>query len=212
MYSDVRLRPASTLLAVLACVVAMLTSSTGYMNASDWQPSPGYRQMALRVPAEGKAGFTLVSAATTGIIFSNVLPQSVSITNQILLDGSGLAAGDVDGDGWCDLYFCAIDGRNTLYRNLGNWQFQDITDQAGVACAGLRSTGAAFADLDGDGDLDLIVNTAGHGTWVFFNDGHGHFKPASPPLNPNKSGKSLALADVDGDGYLDLYVANYRLS
>jgi hypothetical protein len=168
--------------------------------------------MALPVPAGGKAGFTLVSAATTGIIFSNVLPQSVSITNQILLDGSGLAAGDVDGDGWCDLYFCAIDGRNALYRNLGNWQFQDITDQAGVACAGLRSTGAAFVDLDGDGDLDLIVNTAGHGTWVFFNYGHGHFKPASPTLNPNKSGKSLALADVDGDGYLDLYVANYRLS
>src|SRR5262249_31760709 len=114
-------------------------------------------------------------------------------------------------DGWCDLYLCAIHGRNTLYRNLGNWKFQDITDSAGVACDQQRSTGAALADLDGDGDLDLIVNTAGNGTLIFYNDGHGHFMPASAPLNPHKGGKSMALADIDGDGWLDLYVVNYRL-
>jgi hypothetical protein len=140
------------------------------------------------------------------------LPETISITNQILLDGSGVAAGDIDGDGWCDLYFCAIDGRNTLYRNLGNWKFEDITDQAGVGCEGLRSTGAVFADLDGDGKLDLIVNTAGNGTRVFYNKGQGRFRPAATILNPNRGGKSLALADLDGDGYLDLYVVNYRVS
>jgi hypothetical protein len=163
------------------------------------------------VPSGGAAGFTLLPPSATGITFSNSLPLSISVTNQILLDGSGVAAGDVDGDGWCDLYFCAIDGRNTLYRNLGNWQFQDITEQAGVGCKGLRSTGAAFADLDGDGDLDLIVNTAGNGTLIFYNDGHGHFTPSETVLNPHRGGKSLALADIYGDGYLDLYVVNYRL-
>jgi hypothetical protein len=76
----------------------------------------------------------------------------------------------------------------------------------------LRSTGAVFADLDGDGKLDLIVNTAGNGTRIFFNEGRGRFRPGATILNPNRGGKSLALADVDGDGYLDLYVVNYRRS
>jgi len=178
--------------------------------AAEWHAGLGFRSSQLSVSRSGRAGFELLPSTTTAILFSNTLPESISITNQILLDGSGVAAGDIDGDGWCDLYFCAIDGRNTLYRNLGNWKFEDITDRAGVGCAGLRSTGAAFADLDGDGKLDLIVNTAGNGTRVFFNEGQGRFRPGATILNPNRGGKSLALADVDGDGYLDLYVVNYR--
>ena len=91
-----------------------------------------------------------------------------------------MAAGDVDGDGWVDLYFCGLDGPNKLYRNLGNWQFEDITSLAGVACPDLDATGTALADLDGDGDLDLIVNSIGGGTRVFLNDGKGHFTPSPP--------------------------------
>src|SRR5262249_3213886 len=166
--------------------------------------------MELPVPKNGKPGFTMLTYET-GISFSNPVPEQLTLTNQILLDGSGVAAGDVDGDGWCDLYFCAMDGHNTLYRNLGNWRFEDITERAGVGCTGLRSTGAAFVDLNGDGSLDLIVNTTGNGTRIFFNDGHGHFTPAPAVLNPGKGGKSLALADLTGDGYLDIYVVNYRV-
>lgn len=190
----------------------LLICSPPVLSAAEWQSGPGFRSAELTVPKSGKTGFTLLLPTATGIVFSNTVPESVHLTNQILLNGSGVAAGDVDGDDWCDLYFCAMDGRNRLYRNLGNWRFEDITDQAGVACAGLHSTGAAFADLDGDGDLDLIVNTVGNGTLIFLNDGHGHFTPAPVTLNPGKGGMSLALADVDGDGYLDLYVVNYRTS
>src|SRR5260370_30303102 len=130
----------------------------------------------------------------------------------MLLNGSGVAAGDVDGDGLCDLYFCGLDGPNVLYRNLGNWKFQDVTAAAGLACPDLDATGAVFADIDGDGDLDLIVNSLGGGTHSFINDGQGHFtrQTNTPPLNYGKAGTSLALADIDGDGDLDLYVANYR--
>src|SRR5437899_11467780 len=107
----------SLLLSVLLSVFPML------LWAAEWQTGPGYRSIDLEVAKSGKPGFSLLSAAHTGILFSNTIPESVHLTNQILLDGSGVAAGDVDGDGRCDLYFCAINGRNTLYRNLGNWKF-----------------------------------------------------------------------------------------
>jgi hypothetical protein len=181
-------------------------------NASDWQEVSGGRARSLDVASEGKVGFTLLPPSETGITFSNTLPQSVSITNQILLDGSGVAAGDVDDDGRCDLYFCAIDGSNKLYRNVGGLRFEDITAQAGVDCKGLRSTGAALADLDGDRDLDLVINTAGNGTHLFYNDGQGRFKKWPAVLNPKRGGKTIAVADVDGDGWLDLYLVNYRVS
>jgi enediyne biosynthesis protein E4 len=158
------------------------------------------------------AGFTRLLPGVTGIVFTNSLPESRHLTNQILLNGAGVTAGDVDGDGWCDLYFCSSNGTNTLYRNLGNWRFEPFPGSAEVACAGLTSTGAAFVDLDGDGDLDLLVNTLGRGTRVFFNDGKGHFTEAPYVLNGKSGGMTLALADVDGDGFLDIYVANYRTS
>ncbi|MHB9009198.1 MAG: FG-GAP-like repeat-containing protein [Limisphaerales bacterium] len=172
----------------------------------------GARAVALTLPATGRSGFTLLTPAQTGIEFTNHLPESRFVTNQVLPNGSGVAAGDVDGDGWCDLYFCGLSSSNRLYRNLGNGRFEAVTEAAGVGCSNLDSTGAAFADLDGDGDLDLVVNSIGAGTHLFFNDGQGRFTPGSQLLNPGRGGTSLALADADGDGDLDLYVANYRTS
>src|SRR5437870_6240165 len=180
--------------------------------AAEWQSGPGYRSAPLPVSGSGNPGFVAMSSAVTGIRFTNHLAFERYLTNQIYLNGSGVAAGDVDGDGLCDLYFCGLDGPNVLYRNLGNWHFEDITVRAGVACAELDATGAVFADIDGDGDLDLIVNSVGGGTHLLLNDGKGHFTAAKDgrPLNPAKAGMSLALADIDGDGDLDLYIANYR--
>jgi len=191
-----------------------LSLAGSWTLALDWQEGNGFRSAPLSVTTGTHAGFTLLAPDATGIHFTNYLPEERYRTNTVLLNGSGVAAGDVDGDGWCDLFFCGLGGRSALYRNLGNWRFLDITASAGLACQELDATGAAFADLDGDGDLDLIVNSLAGGTHIFFNDGKGHFTEATKaaPLNPNKGGMSLALADVDGDGYLDFYVANYRAS
>ncbi|PYM13812.1 MAG: hypothetical protein DME18_08140, partial [Verrucomicrobia bacterium] len=103
------------------------------------------------------------------------------------------------------------EGPNALYRNVGNWRFEDVTASAGVACEGQYSTGATLVDVDGDGALDLLVNALGGGTRLFLNDGKGHFQEAGDAGLIRKFGSmSMALTDIDGDGALDLYVANYR--
>ena len=150
--------------------------------------------------------------AQTGVVFTNVLSDERSAANRNLLSGSGVAAGDIDGDGWCDLYFCGLDSANVLYRNRGDWKFEDITATAGLSIPRQDSTGAMFADADGDGDVDLFVSGLGTGVRFFLNDGRGQFTDATAAAGlASKSGSmSMSLADIDGDGDLDLYVANYR--
>jgi hypothetical protein len=173
-------------------------------------PVNGTVRTDLPPPAAARPGFSAVPPETSGVRFTNAVALQRHITNQIILNGSGVACGDVDGDGRVDLYFCNIDGPNALFRNLGGWRFEDITAAAGVACAGLDCTGAAFADLDGDGDLDLVVSSIGTGSRLFFNDGKGRFTASPSVLNGTLAGMSMALGDLDGNGTLDLYVANYR--
>jgi hypothetical protein len=196
------------------CLIAACGVFTvGALGATlDWQPAAGLRFARLPTVASHEPGFASLGPETTGITFTNRLAESRSLTNQIYLNGSGVAAGDVDGDGRCDLYFCGLDSPNVLYRNLGDWRFADHTTTAGVACADQASTGAVFADLDGDGDLDLLVNGIARGTRCFQNDGTGHFQEstATAGLDRTTGAMSLALADVEGDGDLDLYVVNYR--
>lgn len=177
-----------------------------------WRETPDCRKAEVHPSGTAPARLALLPADQTGVTFTNLLPEERHLLSQILPNGSGVAAADVDLDGWCDLYFCGLkDSDNRLYRNLSGWRFRDITAEAGVACAGLDSTGATFADVDGDNDPDLLVNSIGSGTRLFLNDGRGHFTPAPAVLNPDRGGTSMGLADADGDGDLDLYVGNYRV-
>ncbi len=191
-------------------IALLFLVSIGTAATLDWEAGPGCRRAKVQGVGSGKDGFTLIPPQQTGIFFTNSLTEQRALASQILPSGSGVAAGDVDGDGRCDLYFCGLKTGNRLYRNLGDWRFEDITAQAGVGCATLDATGALLVDIDGDGDLDLLVNSVGGGTHIFLNDSHGHFTEAKEVLNPGMGGMSLAMADYDGDGRLDLYIANYR--
>ncbi|MCG8606661.1 FG-GAP-like repeat-containing protein [bacterium] len=177
-----------------------------------WQPHNAHRRAELKVGYFGRPGFELLSESETGITFANNLSDEKLKTNRVLLNGSGVAVGDVDGDGLDDLYFCGLDSSNALYKNLGGWKFQEITQEAGVACDNQFSSGAVFADVDGDADLDLLVTAIGETTKCFLNNGNGRFSQGRS--FPSASGKpgatTMTLADIEGDGDLDLYIANYK--
>lgn len=161
--------------------------------------------------------------------------------------GTGVAVGDVDGDGWADLFVSAV-GPNRLFRNVGGERFEDVTAAAGVAGADTEwSSSSAFFDADGDGDLDLLVgnyvrwsreidievgyqltgvgraygpplNYGGTTMDLYRNDGSGVFTDVSEEaglhiLNPATDtpvAKTLGLApvDIEGDGDIDVVVAN----
>lgn len=177
----------------------------------NWHEEEGYRWRSVEPGFWGESGFARLDSSTTGIAFENRLTNEEIDDNQHYMNGSGVAAGDVNGDGWTDLYFARLHGPNRLYVNQGGFGFRDRTKEAGLAHEGVYSTGVAFADLDGDDDLDLLVGSMSSGITTYLNDGSGQFsKQAGAPLEPNKGNMTLALADVDGDGDLDLYVANYK--
>ena len=124
--------------------------------------------------------------------------------------GSAVAAADVDGDGRPDLLLLnQVDG-NQLWKNLGAGKFKNITEEAGIALTGIVSVGAAFADIDNDGDEDLVITTVRKGVHLFENDGKGHFKDISKEAGINIEAHSTGafFFDFDRDGLLDLLVCN----
>ncbi len=132
----------------------------------------------------------------------------------------GLAAFDYDNDGRVDIFFsngnqtsaeakagAAFDNR--LYRNLGDFRFEDVTEAAGLKGRGF-AMGAAAADYDNDGHVDLFVPGVAHLT-LYRNLGNGRFEDvtAKAGLKPTAWSVAAAWTDVDRDGHLDLFVVNY---
>ncbi len=142
----------------------------------DWTEADGYRWRELTVPRRGGPGFTAMSARRTDVAFENRLAAATALQHDHLLVGSGVAIGDYDGDGRPDLYFSRLEGGNALYRNLGGWRFEEVTEPAGVGAPDRYSTGATFADVDGDGRLDLFVTALGGPNALFRNRGYGSFE------------------------------------
>jgi tetratricopeptide (TPR) repeat protein len=125
---------------------------------------------------------------------------------------NGASVGDIDGDGFDDLYVCQPAGLpNRLFRNRGDGTFEDITAASGVGI--LENTACAlFADIDNDGRQELIVVRAG-GPLLFLNEGGGKFRQRPDAFQfaapPQGTFTGAAIADYDRDGWLDIYFCLY---
>jgi hypothetical protein len=170
-------------------------------------------------------GFTFTNVAASAGLTARTIYGGQQ-TNKYLLEttGTGVAALDVDGDGWLDLFFVngtTLEGfpkgqepTNHLYRNRGNGTFEDITARAGVAQSGWGQ-GACAGDYDNDGHDDLFVTYWGQNR-LYRNKGDGTFEDATGktglmnvPAGRARWGAGCAMLDYDRDGLLDIAAANY---
>jgi hypothetical protein len=166
--------------------------------------------------------FGLLSSEQTGITFQNQLastPENNILEYLYFYNGGGVAAGDINGDGLVDLYFTGNQVPNKLYLNKGNFQFEDITESAGVSGDGGWSTGVTMADVNGDGLLDIYVCQVGNLPGIdgknklYLNLGEGKFREASAEFGLDFKGYSThaVFFDYDRDGDLDMYLLNHNV-
>ena len=163
--------------------------------------------------------FELTHLSATGIAFENTLTYTEEFnpyTYRNFYNGAGVALGDINNDGLLDIYFTGNIVDNKLFLNKGNWQFEDITATAGVACKDVWSTGATFVDINADGYLDLYVCKSGKPggerryNELFINQGDNTFVEKAKEYGLAVEGLSVhaAFLDYDKDGDLDCYILN----
>ena len=202
-------------LAVLALGISLMVIGGG----RGYGQEAGYTEVRLSaIPEAGVGdGFKLLKGSSaTGIAFTNRLSERSAAENRVLLNGSGVCAGDFDNDGLPDIFLCGLDGPNALFRNAGGLKFElmDGTGFEALSMDGVYSRGAVMADINGDGWRDLLVTTVGSGTKVFLNQSGRGFSDVTEAwgLASVFGSSTLTLADYNRDGFLDLYVANNRAS
>jgi hypothetical protein len=160
--------------------------------------------------AHAQWAFTDITAAA-GFNYSHGFVGGSSSEAKIY--AGGVACGDYDKDGWVDLFVVRGDiGPNLLYRNLGDGTFQEVGASAGVNQTGQRSNAPCFADMNGDGWLDLLVGGIEiTEITVFKNLGNGTFQnvTASTGIVYNRDTYSAAFGDYDRDGDPDIFLAHF---
>jgi len=161
------------------------------------------------------------TTAGSGIEFSVNFSENPGDDNPVNFFAGGAASGDYDNDGDIDLFIVRGDvGPNLLYRNDGNNIFTDVAATAGLAFTksgteNYRHSGPMFADIDGDGDLDLFMGgVQGDPCRIFANNGDGTFTDVTSGSGLDAIGArqtiSAAFGDYDLDGDLDLLVSHWR--
>lgn len=176
---------------------------------------------AAKVSDNGAATqFSLLTAVQTGVDYQMQLPNPhKNIKEYMLLSVyGGICTGDYDADGLSDFYVTSPVGGGRLYRNLGGFKFQDVTQEAGIELgARFWGTGATFVDINNDGRLDLYLCSYRSANKLFINEqtptGRVRFVERAEKYGLNYRGASMtmAFADIDNDGDLDGYLATTGL-
>ena len=181
--------------------------------------------MASFMSCNDKGSATLfkeLSAEETGITFENTVIQNGD--NNVLnysyyFNGGGVAVGDINNDGLPDVYFSGNLVSNKLYLNRGNFEFKDITEQAGVAVTEGWKTGITMADVNQDGWLDIYVcrsamsDSTLRTNLLFINNKDLTFSEQSKEagVDDNSYTSHASFFDYDKDNDLDLFVLNHSL-
>ena len=166
--------------------------------------------------------FQELSSAHHQIDFRNDLTYTdeINILEYLYFNnGGGVAIGDVDNDGLEDVLLSANQLPDRLYRNLGNLQFQDITEESGLLMITNWSSGVTMDDINGDGWLDIYICKVAPVSLIpthnllYINQQDGTFKEASIDYGLDFSGYSTQASffDYDADGDLDVYLLNHSV-
>ena len=165
--------------------------------------------------------FTLLSPQSTGINFRNDIVEDASMFMYLyenLYIGGGVSIGDINNDGLPDIYFSSTRGYNKLYLNLGNFKFQDITDNAGVSGGEGIKTGVNMVDINGDGYLDIFICKSGfkdpklRRKILYINNRNLTFtnKAAEYGLEDVSYSIQSYFFDYDNDGDKDVFFVNHQ--
>ena len=156
--------------------------------------------------------FTKLDPAETGLNYINPIKDPATHPMRRLYVSSmvigGVAVGDVDGDELPDLFFANGPTDNGLFRQTGNFTFEDITEKAGVSGGNAWGSGVAMVDIENDGDLDIYVCNHGTPNQLFINDGKAVFTEQAKAfgLDLIEASHTPAFCDYNLDGDLDLYL------
>ncbi len=178
--------------------------------------------LSLSCKEEETIHFKLLDATDTGIDFQNTIQENDSVNvfqYMNVYTGAGVAVGDIDNDGLVDVYFSGNMVSGKLYRNLGDFKFEDITASSGIE-NNRWGTGATMVDINQDGLLDIYVCVSGGGkeseraNLLYINNG---VSATTGKITFTESGEAYGLADTrqsmqaaffdyDKDNDLDMYL------
>ncbi|MDF1710967.1 MAG: CRTAC1 family protein, partial [Akkermansiaceae bacterium] len=172
-----------------------------------------------RVPAEG-AFVNVTDEAEIGYLQWTAPAGWVKHVPEVMTGGAAVA--DFDNDGWVDLLVTRYQSTDTLFRNLGDGTFESVSELAGIEVVA-PSNGAAWGDIDNDGDADLYISVAGESgdplrNLLYVNQGDGTFSEEARLWGadlevPNwHSGFSVAFGDYNLDGRLDIHTCQWAVT
>ncbi len=173
---------------------------------------------AILDPANEKL-FTSIPSSYSGITFSNPVVQTRENNHMInveFISGAGVAIGDINGDDLPDIFLTGNQVRDRLYLNQGDLKFKDISNEAGIVNDEIWSSGATFADVDGDGDLDIYVcrnmylEDEKSANQLYINNGDLTFTDQAIEFGLADRGFSMQAIffDYNKDKLLDMYLVN----
>lgn len=179
--------------------------------------------LATRSGPRGATLFAQLPATETGVITTNAYDDPKMWNEryhelEIGAIGCGVAIGDYDNDGRPDLFVASKVENCRLFRNLGNFKFEDTTEKAGVQEKGSAGVvwkqGVAMADVNNDGWLDIYVCRFNAPNLLYINRRNGTFEESAKAygLDVNDASNMAAFCDYDRDGWLDLYLQTNLLS